>query len=46
MNIDLIVAASGRSREWALGFTFASEKEALEAVKRHADALQYVDFSK
>ena len=42
MNIKMLVEISGRSKEWALSFTFSTEKEALEAVKRNGDALQYV----
>lgn len=46
MNIKAIIEASGRTRSWALGFTFSTEKGALEAVKEDGYALQYVDFSK
>ena len=45
MNIDLIFKLSRRSKSWALGFSFSSEKEALEAVKRNGYALRYVDFT-
>lgn len=34
MNINLIVEVSGRDKNWALDFTFSTEKEALEAVSR------------
>lgn len=42
MNIDAIINASGRSRSWALDFSFKTEKEAIEAVKEDGYALQYV----
>ena len=42
MNINAIIELSGKTRNWALGFTFSTEKEALEAVKQDGDALRYV----
>jgi len=42
MNLELIIKTSGKSKDWALGFTFSTEKESLEAVKRNSDALRYV----
>ena len=43
MNINLIIETSNRTKEWALSFTFSTEKEALEAVKHNGYALKYVN---
>mgnify|MGYP000206347344 CR=1 FL=1 len=43
MNIDKIVKASGKTKEWALSQQIKTEKEAIKAVKQDGYALKYVN---